>query len=79
MPKVLKFKTTFSEEWREQTDFNRPCRKSDDILNSVELFQIPEPKSSNAATLSEVKKSDIKQMLKFMPPADRAYMQLVCN
>jgi len=75
-PKEIEYKTSFSEDWKRETVFPKPkTRKGQsgcDISDfSQELLFKNEMTAKPSNPLSKEKKSDIKDMLKFMKPADK--------
>lgn len=81
-PKVVKYKTSFTQEFHEETTLQVPGTRGSegktrcDILK--ESFRALRPaKPVNA--IPTAKQNDIKAMLKFMPTVDRVYMTLVAR
>ncbi|ESO84719.1 hypothetical protein LOTGIDRAFT_168383 [Lottia gigantea] len=72
-PKILRYKKGFDEEWITENVFERQWSRS-----GITSIHLGEPKSAKSKPLTQVKIQDIKAMLKFMPPSDRAYMYLQC-
>ena len=79
-PKVLKYKTKFTEQFKMETVLAVPCTRGSTtkiqpaILN--ETFRgLKTAKPANE--LPTAKRNDIKAMLKFMPNNDKAYMSLL--
>ena len=73
-PKTVNYKTRFSDNWIAQNVVERPATRS----NGTKLFQVNDPNVAKPGSLAPAKKSNIKEMLQFKPPDDRASMSLIC-
>ncbi len=74
-PKVLSYKTKFSDEWVMKNVLEHKLTRSK--VKSNVLYEVADPVIARAGEgLSQAKKADMS-MLKFMPACDREFMSLL--
>ncbi|CAB4056217.1 unnamed protein product [Lepeophtheirus salmonis] len=72
-PKMLSYKTAFSEDWIAKKILERKLTRHQ-IQNSLH-FKVAEPAIAKPSQgLSPAKKADIRSMLKSMPAGDKEFM-----
>ena len=77
-PKVLDYKTQFSDKWVTKNVVERQLTRSN-VKNNLQ-YQVPEPEVARAGEgLPQAKKADIRSMLKFMPAGDKDFMSLLVS
>ena len=75
-PKILCYKTNFSEEWITQNVLQDRLSTRNKVNNV--LFEVPNPAIAKPVEgLSQAKKVDIRSMLRFMPASDKEFMSLL--
>ncbi|RUS83143.1 hypothetical protein EGW08_009090 [Elysia chlorotica] len=78
-PSHLQYKTDFSMEWVTERVFNMPASrsKSKKVRTSLQTVIGSVKTAKPSGPLAKAKALDIKDMLKFMPEADKVYMSLL--
>ena len=77
-PKILSYKTAFSEDWIAKNVLERKSTRQQ-VQNNLH-FEVADPAVAKPSDgLSQAKKADIYSMLKFMPPQDKEFMTNLVN
>ena len=76
-PKILWYKTKFSEEWITQNVLEGSLSTRNKVKNNGR-FEVPDPAIAKPVEgVSQAKKADIRSMLKFMLACDKEFMSLL--
>lgn len=77
-PKILSYKTAFSQDWIAKNVLERKTTRH--LVQNNLHFEVADPAIAKPTEgLSQAKKADISSMLKFMPPQDKAFMTNLVN
>jgi hypothetical protein len=72
-PKILCYKTAFSEDWIAKYVLERKHTRKQ-VQNNIHFEVSDPPVAKPSHGLSQAKKADISSVLKFMPPQDKEFM-----